>query len=64
MNFLDLMKTIELIKKYNITRQNIFDFVLVGIMIDHNIDKIFTVNDKDFSMIEEIKVVNPLKSIQ
>jgi len=57
-----LLKTLELVKKYDIKRQDIFDFVLVGIMLDHNINKIFTLNEEDFSMIEEINIVNPINS--
>lgn len=51
----------NLLKKYNIKKQKIFDFVLAAMAIDHKIKIILTRNEKDFSVsvIEELNVINP-----
>ena len=36
-----------------------FDYYLAATMLDNGIDRIFTVNTKDFSNIKEIEAVNP-----
>jgi len=61
-NQLSFKRTIELILKYSITRQEVFDIYLVGIMLAHNVKTIVTANDTHFRSISEITVVNPLVS--
>ena len=53
---------IELLEKYNIEKQRIFDIVLAAMAIDNHIETILTRNDKDFSMLAEINVINPFTS--
>lgn len=42
---------------------DLFDFYLAATMLDNEIDRILTVNDKDFSQIKEIEAINPLTSV-
>jgi predicted nucleic acid-binding protein len=58
-----LRRTLELTEKYGIRKQDVFDFVLVGIMLQNKIENIITLNDKHFKIIEEIKVTNPISKI-
>ncbi len=58
---LSFSKTLELVKKYNIKTQDIFDINLVGLMIQNNIRKIITANEKHFKDIQEIELINPFK---
>jgi predicted nucleic acid-binding protein len=53
--------TIDLIKKYNVSLNSIFDSYLVATMLTHNIDTIVTDNERDFGEFQEIKVYNPFK---
>lgn len=55
------LKTIELVRRYKIKRQEIFDINLVSLMIQNKIDTIITANDRHFKKIKEIKVFNPFK---
>ncbi|MFH1049635.1 MAG: type II toxin-antitoxin system VapC family toxin [bacterium] len=52
-----LTKTLEMSKKYKIKKQNIFDLVLIGIMLSNNIKQILTYNKKDFAQIKEIELI-------
>ncbi len=54
-------KALELAKAYQIFRQEVFDLVLVAIMLENNIQTIVTANDKHFGKIKEIAVINPFK---
>ncbi len=54
-----LIKSFELVKKYKIKKQNIFDINLVALMISNKINTIITLNTKDFDKIEEITTLNP-----
>jgi predicted nucleic acid-binding protein len=54
-----LNKSLDIAEKYLIKKQDIFDLVLVGIMIENEIENIITVNDKHFKIIDEINVINP-----
>jgi predicted nucleic acid-binding protein len=55
------LKTLELIKKYKIKKQEIFDINLVALMIQNKIDTIITADDKHFKNRKEINVINPFK---
>lgn len=52
---------LELIKKYGLTSNQIFDAYLVATMLSNEIKEIATDNGKDFSMFKGIKVVKPFK---
>ena len=49
----------KLIEKYAPTSHGIFDFVLVALMIEHNIKTIITANISHFSNFGEITAVSP-----
>lgn len=55
------LKTLELTKKYQVKKQDIFDINLVALMIQNKIDTIITADDKHFKNIKEISVLNPFK---
>ncbi|MHB1687978.1 MAG: type II toxin-antitoxin system VapC family toxin [Ignavibacteriaceae bacterium] len=59
-----LDKIIELLKKYPVNAQDIFDLQLVATMLSNNITRIYTYNEKDFSKYAEIEVLNPESVIQ
>lgn len=52
-------KTIDLLKMYKVTRQEIFDLQLVATMLLNNIRRIYTYNVDDFVKFEEIEVLEP-----
>jgi len=56
-------KTLEiltnLLEKYSLKKQKIFDAVLAALAIENKIETILTRNDKDFTMIKEISAINP-----
>jgi len=54
-----LDKMLELIKKYQVSAQDIFDLQLVATMLSNNVTRIYTYNDKDFSPYTEIEVLKP-----
>lgn len=49
---------IELLKRYNITRQDIFDLQLVATMLSNNVNSIYTFNKADFVKFKEINVLS------
>lgn len=50
---------INLLKKYKVTKQKIFDLQLVATMLSNNVTQIYTYNKGDFSKFEEITVLSP-----
>jgi predicted nucleic acid-binding protein len=56
----NLKNTFELLSKYNITKQEIFDVVFVATLLDNGVDGIITRNTKHFERFEFLKVLNPL----
>lgn len=50
---------LELIKKYNLAADKIFDAYLAATCISSNIDTIATDNVKDFKVFPQIQVINP-----
>ena len=50
----------ELLKKYKVEGEKIYDLNLVALMIENNIKTIYTKNIKDFRGIKEIKSIDPL----
>ncbi len=59
-----LYKVIELLKRYPVNAQEIFDLQLVATMLSNNVTRIYSYNNKDFSQYSEIKVLNPDSVIQ
>lgn len=51
----------EILRKFKIIEQKIFDYVLVALVIENNINTILTRNEKDFENIKEINVLNPFE---
>lgn len=49
----------ELIKKYKLKSDEVFDGYIVATMLTNGINKIATDNERDFKRIIEIKVINP-----
>lgn len=52
---------IQLITKYHLIADNVFDGYLAATALSHSIKIIATANEKDFRKIKEIKVINPFK---
>jgi len=50
----------ELIAKYKAKRQDVFDLFIVATMLEHGMDKIYTMNRKHFAKFDEIQVENPV----
>lgn len=49
---------VKLIKKYRLSNpKHVFDFFLIATMLSYNITHILTINDKDFLLFKEIKVI-------
>jgi predicted nucleic acid-binding protein len=49
----------EILKKTKVTSSQVFDAYLAATMLSNGIERIATDNQKDFSIFEEIKVINP-----
>lgn len=49
----------DLIEKYQVKGQDIFDAFIVATMLEHGVDKIYTANRKHFEQFEEIQVETP-----
>ncbi len=47
----------KLAKQYQTTRQTIFDVLIVAMMIQHEVNGIYTDNRKDFATFDEIEVL-------
>lgn len=54
-----LPKTIELLRKYKLRRQTVFDAQLVATMLSNNVTRIYTYNEDDFLKFEEVEVLTP-----
>lgn len=50
----------DLIEKYQIKGQDIFDAFIVATMLEHGVDRIYTANRKHFERYKEIHVETPL----
>jgi predicted nucleic acid-binding protein len=53
--------TQELIIKYQISSDQIFDAYLTATALDNDVLEIATDNEKDFSLFQEIRVCNPFR---
>jgi len=47
----------ELVTQYQITRQTIFEGLIVALMIQHRVKGIYTDNRKDFARFDEVEVL-------
>ena len=56
----NLRNVLDLISKYNVAKQEIFDAVLVATLLDNGVNGIITKNTKHFDRFEFLKVLNPL----
>jgi predicted nucleic acid-binding protein len=56
-----LQLTLSLANKYRISGIMFFDAQIVGTMLSHQVDRLYTANEGDFSRFTEIRVVNPFK---
>jgi hypothetical protein len=54
-----MKKILSLLKRYEITKQEIFDLYLVATMLSNNVNQIYTFNQEDFLKYTEIKVLSP-----
>ena len=52
-------KTLDLLKRYEVTRQEIFDLQLVATMLSNNVTRLYTYNKDDFVKFKEIEVLSP-----
>ena len=56
-----LKLTLELVKRYQLKSMDFFDAQIAATMLDNGVTTIYTVNESDFAIIEEIKAINPFK---
>ena len=59
----NLRNVVVLLRKYEISKQNIFDLVLVATMMDNKVTGIYTNNEVHFRRFDFLEVVNPLQSV-
>ena len=57
----NLAVTIELLKSVEVTKQQIFDLILVATMIENEVFGIYTADEEFFKKFEILEVVNPFK---
>lgn len=55
----NLRNVLDLLSKYNISRQGIFDIVFIATLLDNSVDGIVTRNTKHFGRFEFLKILNP-----
>ncbi len=56
--------TLSLVKRYQLKSLAFFDAQIVATMLDNGITTIYTANEEDFAIFEEIKATNPFKQAQ
>jgi len=56
----NLRNVLDLLTKYSISRQEIFDVVFVATLLDNSIDGVITRNKRHFSRFEFLTVLSPL----
>ena len=52
-------KILELLRRYQVTRQEIFDVQLVATMLANNVTRLFTFNQSHFAKFREIEALTP-----
>ena len=53
--------TLGLASKHELRGVEVFDAQIVGMMLSHGVESLYTVNVRDFDRFEEIHVINPLE---
>lgn len=56
-----LEMALDLAKEHDIKGRKIFDVYLVATMLSNGIGTIYTANEQDFEVFDEIEVINPFK---
>lgn len=56
-----LKLTLDLVKRYQLKSLDFFDAQIVATMLDNGVTTIYTVNEDDFAIFEEIKPINPFE---
>ena len=56
----NLLNVLDLISKYNISKQEIFDIVFVATLLDNRVEGIITRNTRHFERFEFFQILNPL----
>jgi predicted nucleic acid-binding protein len=56
-----LRLTLDLVKRYQLKSLDFFDAQIVATMLDNGVTTIYTANEDDFAIFEEITAVNPFK---
>jgi len=56
-----LVLTLELVKRYQLKSLDFFDAQIAATMLDNGVTTIYTVNEQDFVVFDDIKAVNPFK---
>ena len=51
--------TMDFLKRYEITKQEIFDLQLVATMLSNNVTRLYIYNQEDFLKFKEIEVLTP-----
>ena len=54
-------RIIELVRRYGVRRQEIFDVKLVATMLDNNVSAIYTGNKAHFKRFKEVGVIDPFE---
>ncbi len=54
-----LERILDLLKKYKVTKQEVFDLQLVATMLSNNVTRLYTYNKDDFIKFKEIWVLSP-----
>lgn len=56
-----LKLALDLVNRYQLKSLDFFDAQIAATMLDNGVTTIYTVNEQDFAIFEEIKAVNPFK---
>ncbi len=54
-----LERILDLLKKYKVTKQEVFDLQLVATMLSNDVTRLYTYNKDDFIKFREIEVLSP-----
>ncbi|MEA3253900.1 MAG: PIN domain-containing protein [Chloroflexota bacterium] len=56
--------TLRIVKRLQLESADFFDAQIAATMLDNGITTIYTVNEKDFALFEEITAINPFRADQ
>ena len=54
-------RALALIRRYHVSRQQVFDAFLAATMLDNGIKTIYTLNTKDFLVFHELQAIHPFE---